>query len=556
VVLKRRGYEQINEPLTVGTGKSVVYEPKWVKLWLPESTVTVDRPEPTGTLSAGTPGAGFAGWIQDFELAKQLAAQRSKSILVLFDGSDWCGYSMRMAEQVFFQQRFLDVAARQYVLVLVDFPRGEAGRANVENQQRNARLAAEFGVTGFPSIAVADSEGLPFGWAGFADDVDEFLRRLDELQVMRHKRDSLFADVRVSQGKEKAEAAMQALAFLAESDVLPFYVRTFGDWYGEAREADPRNEQGQLEAFFEILWFGQLSATLRTPPHDLRPVVQQLDAWKRDHQFKDRDRAARMHLRVALLMKDDPEAVNKYAAEGLAYQPRDEKLAQTLKFLQDAAGKLNIVNVGSGFAVAPGGYLLTNYHVVEEIRESGVRLSVHGVADQQPLPAEVVATAPERDLALVRVSNAAGAGLMPLPISSKPLARGESVAAFGYPLGEAVGKGVKLTTGYVSATHEQTDNGMVLLDCRVNPGNSGGPICGKSGQVVGIVTAKSFASGEVDSYGMAVPGDQLIAFLREHLTDFAEPSEPQETAGPADWAAVDRQVSPSVLMLMLKREPR
>jgi serine protease Do len=129
------------------------------------------------------------------------------------------------------------------------------------------------------------------------------------------------------------------------------------------------------------------------------------------------------------------------------------------------------------------------------------------------------------------------------------------VAAFGYPLGEAVGRGVKLTTGYVSATQEQTDNGMVLLDCRINPGNSGGPICDTNGQVVGMVTAKSVSSGAVDSYGMAAPADQIIAFLQEHMPGFSPAPTGTAPGAAADWAAVDRRVSPSVVMLMLKRGP-
>ncbi len=345
------------------------------------------------------------------------------------------------------------------------------------------------------------------------------------------------------------------LATLSPHDVRSNRPVRFSLRFVEARQTDPKNEQGQQEAFFEILWVAQLSDTLYTSPQGFSQVVAQLSGWDAEHDFKDHDRAARLYVRAAILSKDTPEVMRKYAAEGMKYRPSDSKLAQTLKYLHDVAGQLNIVDVGSGFAVGLGGYVLTNHHVVAGLDEEGVRLMVHGVKGQKPLLAKVVATDPDRDLALVRIVDSENVALAPLPITGRRLARGQSVAAFGYPLGEAVGRGVKLTTGYVSATQEQTDNGMVLLDCRINPGNSGGPICSKAGDVVGIVTAKSFSSGEVDSYGMAVPGDQLIAFLQKNLPGFTESPASQEVVGTADWAAVDQLASPSVVMLMLRREP-
>jgi S1-C subfamily serine protease/thioredoxin-related protein len=554
IVLQRRGYQQVDMQLVVPKGDCVVCTPEWTEMWL-QGTGTSISSAPIDGSDTPTSPRGFEDWTQDFEVAKQQAAQESKNILILFDGSDWCPPSMRMTHNVFHQPRFYDAIRMRYVLMFVDFPRGAAGQARVQDRERNERLYAQFGSPGFPAVAITDSDGLPFGWAGYAEGVEEFLSQLDRTREDRNKRDSLFMDVSLSQGQDRAAKAMAAFALLGELRVLPFYLGQFGDWFVEARENDPKNEQGQLEAFFEIFWYAQLSDTIRTSPHTVGQVVGQLANWDAEHEFRDPDRAARLYLRAAILSQDTPEVMRKYAAEGIKYRPKNAELAQALKYLHDMAGRLNIVGVGSGFAVGQGGYVLTNHHVVESIEQEGVHLTVHGVAGQEPLPAKVVATNPDRDLALVRIVDSEDIALAPLPVSGKPLARGQSIAAFGYPLGEAVGRGVKLTTGYVSATQEQTDSGMILLDCRINPGNSGGPICGKGGQVVGIVTAKSFSTGEVDSYGMAVPGDQMIAFLQEHMPDFTASTAPEEAPGAADWAAVDQLVSPSVVMLMLRREP-
>ena len=125
--------------------------------------------------------------------------------------------------------------------------------------------------------------------------------------------------------------------------------------------------------------------------------------------------------------------------------------------------------------------------------------------------------------------------LRPLAIATTSLGRGTRIGAFGYPLGGEVGTGLKLTTGIVSAPADQTPEGMILLDCRVNPGNSGGPLCDTHGRVVGMVTAKSLNSLKVDSYGMALPGQMLCDFLREAPSHGAAPWSSATAAISREW---------------------
>src|SRR5207237_6155773 len=132
---------------------------------------------------------------------------------------------------------------------------------------------------------------------------------------------------------------------------------------------------------------------------------------------------------------------------------------------------------------------------------------------KEPLFAEVIGGDEERDLALIQIKVADGIMLKPLNVpGERMVSRGEKVAAFGYPLGDKVGAGLKLTTGVVSGLPEKGNNNMLVLDAKVNPGNSGGPLCDAFGNVVGVVTAKSFSTRTVESYGMALPGSDLDAF--------------------------------------------
>jgi hypothetical protein len=215
-------------------------------------------------------------------------------------------------------------------------------------------------------------------------------------------------------------------------------------------------------------------------------------------------------------------------------------------------------SVGSGFVVSSTGYILTNEHVISGPGKLIVRLPSPAHERAHEIPAQIVAQDVKRDIALLKIDVPAGVELAPLTISSLALRRAEEVGAFGYPLGESVGSGVKFSVAFVHATEEQTEQGMVVLDGRVNPGNSGGPLCSKRGQVVGMVTRKSIggllADGvSVESYGMALPGKHLQEFLEGHLPDYAATEETPASQPSLDWAEVDRVVSPSVVMVINAR---
>jgi S1-C subfamily serine protease len=278
-------------------------------------------------------------------------------------------------------------------------------------------------------------------------------------------------------------------------------------------------------------------------------VIAQLDAWRQDHQFRNANLAGRMHAQAAQAVQHDAKAVERYADEGLRYEPTDPQIRELLAFLKKAAPTLNVLASGTGFIIGEGGYVLTNHHVTEGEGRLVVRLPQR----QEPVPAEVVAADPKQDLALVRWQIPEGISMPPLTVASTATSRGTRVGAFGYPLDDLVGKGPTLTTGIVSATEDQTDEGMLLLDCRINPGNSGGPLCNARSEVVGIVTAKSYSNEQLDSYGLAIPAARIVEFLSRHLPGFTPPAPGQTEEASGEWDTVDGKVSPSVLKLQKLR---
>jgi thioredoxin-related protein len=96
-------------------------------------------------------------WQTDFAEASKQAAQEHKYILLDFTGSDWCPWCIKMDKEVFDGSQFLDFAAKNLVLVKVDFPRKAAQSPNEKSQ--NEELAKKYAIEGFPTYILLDSNG-------------------------------------------------------------------------------------------------------------------------------------------------------------------------------------------------------------------------------------------------------------------------------------------------------------------------------------------------------------------------------------------------------------
>jgi serine protease DegQ len=156
-------------------------------------------------------------------------------------------------------------------------------------------------------------------------------------------------------------------------------------------------------------------------------------------------------------------------------------------------------SLGSGVIVSPGGYVLTNHHVVEAADE--IEVALH---DGKKLLAKVVGNDPETDLAVLRVS----ADNLPAITfgSSDALRVGDVVLAIGNPFGV----GQTVTGGIVSALGRtglgiNTFENFIQTDAAINPGNSGGALVDAGGNLVGINTAIFSRSGGSMGIGFAIP---------------------------------------------------
>jgi S1-C subfamily serine protease len=162
---------------------------------------------------------------------------------------------------------------------------------------------------------------------------------------------------------------------------------------------------------------------------------------------------------------------------------------------------------GTGFFINEQGLILTNRHVVKGAKK--VMVVVSGAAE---VPGEIVAIDKEQDLALVRIKPSGKTPFVHFSKSDNP-GDGAECTVLGFPMIDRIGASIKITRGIVSSGASKEPGADVLTDAKVNPGNSGGPMVDRYGNVMGVVTMKSANSRFEDSYGMAISAGRVRQFL-------------------------------------------
>ena len=551
VFLGRMGYVTIEKTLTVKAGDEEHYAPKWEPL---EPLAGIDKTKGAsgGSATPTPPSSGpltLDDWSQDADAALKTATADGRDVLIAFlDSND--SDSIAMQYQILLRPEFRTHMEKKFAFVVIDIsPRPQT---KVQDKERNKRTLERFGVRMVPSIVLLDAKGQPFGALGYEPGgLDAFLYALPRYVDARAERDQLFQAVDAATGDQKVAAAQKALAWLKKWRLASEYQGQLQQWQIIAEQADPKNEKGLQEAFFSELFMAKLRAAFlgTEAKKKMTRLVEELEQWKKNAKFRDQDQAVTLHLSLAFALEEVSlvDAAEKVLSSALTFTPKDEKLKEVLKEME---GSLGLGGSGSGFVVADEGYILTNHHVIKDAK----RIEVRVPALEKPVPAKLIADDSDHDMALIKVDLPAGLKLKPLHVAADAIGRGTNVGAFGFPLTQTTGRGLKLTTGSISALPDKKD-GMYILDVRVNPGNSGGALCDARGFVVGMVTAKTYTGGFEDSYGMAIPSAILRDFIGKHVPKFKPDDAAAAKVQPAPtWDKVDGVVSSSVLMILNRRK--
>ncbi len=216
----------------------------------------------------------------------------------------------------------------------------------------------------------------------------------------------------------------------------------------------------------------------------------------------------------ALELRETPIVRAVRAARPSVVNIRGEKtVAGTTEQAAGLSPGRRVNGMGTGVVIDPRGYILTNFHVVDGVREINVTF-----ADGETRIARLIARDHSTDLAVIKVSRSE-----PLPViilgTSSDLMPGESVIA----VGNAYGYEHTVTRGIISALHRavqvsdaQYYDDLIQTDASINPGNSGGPLLNIEGRMIGVnVAVRAGAQG----IGFAIPVDTSIAVTGRLLAE-------------------------------------
>jgi Do/DeqQ family serine protease len=189
------------------------------------------------------------------------------------------------------------------------------------------------------------------------------------------------------------------------------------------------------------------------------------------------------------------------------FSPFGEQLPK--QFRHHPRGRQTLL--GSGFIVSSDGLIMTNNHVVKDMKE--IKVTLPGNKEYK---AKLIGADPESDVALIKI-DAKNLPTITWGDSSK-LQVGEIVVAVGNPFGLSgtVTKGIVSATGRTNVGIEGYED-FIQTDAPINPGNSGGPLVNIKGDVIGINTAIATQSGGYMGVGFAIPSNSARMVMDQLL---------------------------------------
>lgn len=193
---------------------------------------------------------------------------------------------------------------------------------------------------------------------------------------------------------------------------------------------------------------------------------------------------------------------------------------------------------GSGFLIGEQGYVLTCAHVIGEEQEATL-----WVADTR-FEASVVKLDNENDLALLKIKGEELPAASPLFLRSEPAKLGEDVFVMGYPMSKLLGNNVRLSKGLISASSGIRGNeDQVQISAEIQPGNSGGPVFDRNGQIIGVVQQTLNPWKMVQQSGGALPQNVNFATKSNIVETFLSSELENQGKGKAEAKTMDFSVA-------------
>lgn len=154
---------------------------------------------------------------------------------------------------------------------------------------------------------------------------------------------------------------------------------------------------------------------------------------------------------------------------------------------------------GTGFVITKTGFIVTNYHVIENANDIEVDIIQNGI--KKSYKAKVIQVDKQNDLAVIQINDSQFSSFLDIPYGTKLNISdvGSNIFTLGFPMAlNVLGTEIKFTDGKISSkTGYQGDITTYQISVPVQPGNSGGPLFDYDGNLIGIVNAKIMAADNV-----------------------------------------------------------
>jgi thioredoxin-related protein len=120
-------------------------------------------------------------WYKSIDEAKKVAAENNKTIILVFQGSDWCAPCMKLEKEIWSTEKFKSYALEHFVMLQADFPKRKANQLPKEQQEHNDHLAEQYNLNGyFPHVVVLKADGNVLGRLGYENiRPEEYIKRIN-----------------------------------------------------------------------------------------------------------------------------------------------------------------------------------------------------------------------------------------------------------------------------------------------------------------------------------------------------------------------------------------
>lgn len=270
-------------------------------------------------------------WMTDYKAAMKKAAAEKKDMLLDFSGSDWCGWCIRLDKEVFSQKEFIKAASKDFVFVILDFPRDKS-LTTPQLQQQNYELKKKYGAQYFPTVILTDAKGMPYAQTGYLKGgpkaylahLAEFRKANIQVAELMSKADNADID-----DAAKAKFLDQAVSLMSPELVANFY----SDRIEKIIALDSENKAGLRDNYLAKRALKGVAMQLRERNADT--AIELIDKIIKDYKVSGRTAQEIYYYRaMAFDFKEDKAETLENLKKSIAADPKSKMAANIREIIK------------------------------------------------------------------------------------------------------------------------------------------------------------------------------------------------------------------------------